>query len=88
MNISHTRNHRYRISVQYVDDKVNLFGKTDPLIINRDTVDMFLKAFNPIKCKTWMDTVDNLRKGGYVNITNEQVEDGIRILKNIRIERN
>ena len=88
MNTFHTRNHRYRISVQYIDNKISRFGKTETLVINRDTVDMFLKAFNPIKCKTWMNTVDNLRKGGYVNITNEQVEDGIRILKNIRIERN
>ena len=87
MNIR-SRNHRYHISIQYVDDNVSRFGKTEPLIINRDTVDIFLKAFNPIKCKTWMNTVDNLRKGGYVNITNEQVDDGIRILKNIRIERN
>lgn len=82
------RNHRYRLSVQYVDDKFNRFGVADPVIINRDTVDIFLKAFNPIKCEEWMSTVDNLRKGGFVNITNEQVEDGVRILKNIRIERN
>ena len=88
MNTFHTRNHRYRIFVQYIDDRISRFGKTEPLIINRDTVDIFLKAFNPIKCKIWMNTVDNLRNGGYVNITNEQVEDGIRILKNIRIERN
>lgn len=87
MNIR-SRNHRYRISVQYVDDKVSKFGKTEPLILNRETVDMFLKAFNPIKCQYWMDTVDHLQKGGYVNITNEQFEDNIRILKNIRIERN
>lgn len=88
MNTFHARNHRYRISVQYIDDRISRFGKTEPLIINRDTVDMFFKAFNPIKCKSWMNTVDSLRKGGYVNITNEQVEDGIRIMKNIRIERN
>lgn len=87
MNIR-SHNPRYRISVQYVDDKGSRFGKTEPLILNRETVDMFLKAFNPIKCKTWMDTIDNLRKGGYVNITNEQVDDGVRILKNIKIARN
>ena len=88
MNTFHTRNHRYRISVQYIDNKISRFGKTETLVINRDTVDMFLKAFNPIKCKTWMTTVDTLRKRGYVNITTAQVEDGLRILKNIRIERN
>ena len=88
MNIFHTRNHRYRISVQYVDDMFNRFGKTEPLIVNRDTVDIFIKAFSPIKCKTLMNAVDNLRKGGYVSISGEQVEDGIRILKNVRIERN
>ena len=75
MNIFHTRNHRYRISVKYIDDKFIRFGKTEPLIVNRDTVDIFIKAFNPIK-------------GGYISITKEQVDDGIRILKNIRIERN
>lgn len=88
MNIFHTRNHRYRISVKYIDDKFIRFGKTEPLIVNRDTVDIFIKAFNPIKCKSLMNTVDNLRKGGYISITKEQVDDGIRILKNIRIERN
>ena len=88
VDTSRTRSHRYRISIQYVDDNVSRFGETERLIINRDTVDIFLKAFNPIECKTWMNTVDNLCKGGYVNITNEQIEDGIRIMKKIRIERN
>ena len=88
MDIFHTRNHRYRISVYFVDDKGNMFGNTEKLIINRDTAYMFLAALSPIKCKTLMNSVNNLRKGGYVSISGEQVEDGIRILKNIRIERN
>lgn len=88
MNIFHTRNHRYRISVQYVDDMFNSFGQTESLIVNRDIVYMFLAAFSPIKCKTLMNVVDNLRKGGYVSVSGEQVEDGIRIVKNIRIELN
>lgn len=88
MNIFRTRKHRYRISVQYVDDNVNRIGETEQLVINRDTVYMFLAAFSPIKCETYMNTIDSLKRGCYVDITEKQVEDGIRIVKNIRIERN
>ena len=88
MNTFHTRNHRYRISVHYVDDRVNRFGNTEPTIVTFDMVDLLLKSLNPIKWPDWISTVKTLGRGGYVNITNEQVEGQYRILKLIRIERN
>ncbi len=87
MNIR-SRNPRYRVSVYYVSSDKSRFGNTEPTIVTFDMVDLFLKGLNPIKWSEWISTVRNLGRGGYVNITNEQIEGQYRILKIIRIERN
>lgn len=84
---SRSHNPRYHVSIYYVSSDKSRFGNTEPTIVTFDMVDLLLKSLNPIKWPDWISAVKTLGRGGYVNITHEQVEGQYRILKLIRIER-